>query len=258
MIGLVPTMGALHPGHLSLIENSKRNDDITICSIFVNPIQFNNPEDLEKYPSTIETDLQLLEKVGCDYVFLPDVSEIYGDKPLTTLDFGPLSSSLEGEHRPNHFSGVGIIVSKLFNIIQPQNAYFGQKDLQQYSIIKRMVYDLGFPIEIHLCPIVRSTKGLALSSRNMRLSEKHLAIAPIFFETLQEAIEIFKNEGSNQAISFAKQKLNGVDDIQTEYIKIIKTSDLSEVSKYSQEEQLAICGAIYLGDIRLIDNIIME
>lgn len=177
-IGFVPTMGALHAGHISLIERAKTENDLAVCSIFVNPTQFNNSDDLKKYPRTLERDCEMLRPVGCDVVFAPSAEEMYPSLPQLKMDFGTLETIMEGKFRPGHFNGVGIVVSKLFNIVKPDKAYFGLKDLQQVAVIRRMVQELSFDLEIIPCPTLRETDGLAMSSRNTRLSPEARALAP--------------------------------------------------------------------------------
>ncbi|MBA4057837.1 MAG: pantoate--beta-alanine ligase, partial [Marivirga sp.] len=179
-IGLVPTMGALHQGHISLINASKSRNSVTIATIYVNPTQFNNQSDLLKYPKTLAQDVEMLEKVGCDAVFCPDDGEMYEEKSIITLDFGYLDKVMEGKFRPGHFSGVALVVSKLFNIIQPDAAYFGQKDWQQFAIIRRLVGELKFSLSLFSAPILREPNGLAMSSRNLRLTEKQRENATVF------------------------------------------------------------------------------
>ena len=181
-LGFVPTMGALHRGHLSLIEASKAENDLTICSIFVNPTQFNNPQDLAVYPRTLQADCEMLESVKCDVVFAPNAHDMYLTLPNLKFDFGDLERVLEGKFRPGHFNGVGIVVSKLFNIIQPDSAYFGQKDLQQCAIINRLVKDLSYNLKLNICPTQRETDGLAMSSRNRNLTPEQRKNAPEIYK----------------------------------------------------------------------------
>ena len=189
-VGFVPTMGALHEGHLSLINRAKKDNDIVVSSVFVNPIQFNNPTDLEKYPRTPERDIEKLEQAGCDAVFMPSVDEMYPEKVEEHYDFGDLERVMEGACRPRHFNGVAIVVRKLFEIVTPDRAYFGEKDFQQLAIIKKMVQNLNMNLEIVPCPIIRENDGLAMSSRNVRLNETERAIAPQIFATLNDATSI--------------------------------------------------------------------
>ena len=205
-ISFVPTMGALHTGHLSLIEASKKQNDLTVCSIFVNPTQFNNAHDLSVYPRTLEADCQMLESIGCDAVFAPSAEEMYPQLPQIKFDFGDLERVMEGQFRPGHFNGVGIVVSKLFNIVQPDNAYFGQKDLQQCAIVNRLVKDLSFSLILNICPTQRETDGLAMSSRNRNLSPEQRNDAPHIYKALQKAADLLRKNKSSEAVkTFVKQ-----------------------------------------------------
>jgi pantoate--beta-alanine ligase len=254
-IGFVPTMGALHEGHLSLIQYSKRENELTVCSIFVNPTQFNQPEDLLKYPRTIEKDLAMLKKAGCDYVFMPSESEMYPSPLTLSMNFGRLETILEGAHRAGHFRGVGAVVAKLFNIIKPTNAYFGQKDLQQFLIIKQLVEQLNFDIKLKCCPIVREQDGLAMSSRNMRLTAEQRKIAQKIYEALQfTKNEIVKGKTLPHAQDTAIQFLNDLEVFEVEYLEIVDADTLDKPTG----QNLAICVAVRLGDIRLIDNLLIN
>lgn len=256
-VGLVPTMGALHRGHLELVSAARRENDVVVTSIFVNPTQFNNPEDLKKYPRTLETDLQLLEAENCDFVFVPDENEIYPEEPLTKIQFGYLNSIMEGAHRPGHFDGVGLVVSKLFNIVQPDRAYFGKKDLQQLTIIKKMVRDLNFDIEIIPYPIVREKDGLAMSSRNARLNDEERKEAPAIYRNL----ELISERLSKQETSVEAAKKSFVEEVDrhstlsTEYIEVVDTETLRPVENLVEGNNVSICVAVFAGNIRLIDNV---
>src|SRR5690554_1987653 len=255
-IGLVPTMGALHNGHLSLVENSKLNSDITVVSIFVNPTQFNSASDLEKYPRTVENDLALLEKAGVDYVFLPEIGEIYPFLIALKFDFGKLEKVLEGEYRPGHFNGVGIIVSKLFHIVQPTTAYFGQKDLQQVAIIRRLVKDLSFDIEIEVVPTKREDNGLAMSSRNALLQADGLKVAPLLFQSLTFAKdELLKGENWFEVKNKISQIFKEEPLAKLEYIELVKTDTMEVVSIIDETANYSLCIASYIGAVRLIDTI---
>ena len=191
-IGLVPTMGALHNGHIALISASKAQNSYTICSIYVNPMQFNNPADLQKYPRNLEQDVKLLEAAGCDVLFYPDNEEMYEGKSVLKFDFGDLDKVMEGKYRPGHFSGVALVVSKLFNIVNPDNAYFGQKDWQQFAVIQQVVTELKFGLTFHSIPTLRETDGLAMSSRNLRLNGMQRQQATVFYNALRLAKEKLK------------------------------------------------------------------
>lgn len=253
-IGLVPTMGALHIGHLSLIEKARKENDIIICSVFVNPIQFNNQEDLDKYPRDIEKDCLLLEDAGCDYVFSPSAEEVYAEKPTEKFDFGALETVMEGKMRPGHFNGVATIVSRLFNWINPTRAYFGEKDFQQLAIIKDMVRQLNSPVEIVPCPIVRESDGLAMSSRNMRLSEEKRAIASKINSILKKSVSMKENISLSQIKSFVKNEFSLLKDFELEYFELVDDATLQPVNQKG-ENGVVGCVAVWLGGVRLIDVI---
>ena len=256
-IGLVPTMGALHQGHLSLIKASKTQNDMTICSIFVNPIQFNNPQDLVVYPRTLEADCQMLEEENCEVVFAPNAQDIYPTLPNLKFDFGDLEQVMEGKFRPGHFNGVGVVVSKLFNIVQPNNAYFGQKDLQQCAIINRLVKDLSYNLKLNICPTQRETDGLAMSSRNRNLTAEQRKSAPEIYKSLQKAVELLKDKKSSQSVnSFIINLLNNIKGIEVEYFEISDFETLQPINELS-EGKTALCIAAFMGKTRLIDNIII-
>lgn len=257
-LGFVPTMGALHQGHLSLIQRSLAATGHTICSIFVNPTQFNNPEDLTKYPRSPEQDLAMLETAGCHTVFLPEVEEIYSTKPLIQFSFGPLETVMEGHFRPGHFSGVALVVSKLFNIVQPDVAFFGQKDLQQCRIIEQLVRDLSFNINIQIIPTVREADGLALSSRNQRLSPKGHQTALHLYQALQLAAAALKagadpKAAQNKGLSY----LQAVPELQPEYFCLADGGTLQELDTVQKGDQVALCTAAYVEGVRLIDNLLL-
>ena len=256
-IGLVPTMGALHQGHLELVKIAKQYSDVVVVSIFVNPTQFNNQEDFEKYPKTLDKDLELLDKSGVDYLFLPDTMEIYPSKTMLSIDFGQLDKILEGSFRPGHFNGVGIVVSKLLNIVKPHNAYFGQKDLQQVAIIKRLVLDLSFDVNIIVVPTVREEDGVALSSRNLRLDSASRQAARIISKTLFFAkSELLEGKPWLSIRKKVNQMFESESMAKLEYFELV-TSDTFYVLEDIKEEKnnVSICAAAYFGDVRLIDNI---
>lgn len=253
-VGLVPTMGALHEGHAELIKSSTFENEVTICSVFVNPAQFNNPQDLDNYPRTLEADLQFLDKLGCSAVFSPAVQEIYNREMSLKFDLGHIGEKLEGKHRPGHFNGVALIVSKLFNIVNPDRAYFGQKDLQQFKIIDLLVKDLSFGIELKCTPIVRDKNGLALSSRNMRLTNDGLKKAALLNQVLVESENYLVNGKSiNEVVSDADQLLNE-NDITLEYLELVDLETFESVKNKSDNNSVALCIAAYVEGIRLIDN----
>ncbi|MCU0467484.1 MAG: pantoate--beta-alanine ligase [Arcicella sp.] len=256
-VGLVPTMGALHQGHLSLIEASKNENQVTVCSIFVNPTQFNNAHDLAVYPRTLESDCEMLTSAGCDVVFAPTVEEIYPQLPNLKFDFGDLERVMEGTFRPGHFNGVGIVVSKLFNIVQPDGAYFGQKDLQQCAVINRLVKDLSFSLKLNICPTLRETDGLAMSSRNRNLSPEQRALAPHIYKALQKASQLLQEGTSGEAVKVAVQNyLSEIPAIALEYFEISNFDTLQPINELS-EGKTALCIAAFMGKTRLIDNVIV-
>lgn len=255
-IGFVPTMGALHEGHLELIKASKKSNKTTVCSIFVNPTQFNNPQDLEKYPRTTEQDIALLESVDCEVLFLPSVEEIYPTPNILTFDFGYQNSVMEGKFRPGHFSGVGVVVSKLFNIVQPHKAYFGQKDFQQCLIIKQLVQELFFPIELIIVDTKREADGLAMSSRNKRLNDEARAIAPKLYQTLQFAILQTAHSDVKEISLKCSQILNAIPLITVEYVEFVDWETGKIVESLQNGRKYGICIAAQVGEVRLIDNII--
>ncbi|MBA4848836.1 pantoate--beta-alanine ligase [Emticicia sp. BO119] len=256
-IGFVPTMGALHAGHISLIESSRKDNDLTVCSIFVNPTQFNNPEDLKKYPRTLEKDCELLEAAQCDVVFAPTAEEMYPALPKLKFDFGTLETVMEGKFRPGHFNGVGIVVSKLFHIVKPDKAYFGLKDLQQVAVIRQMVSDLSFDLTIVPCPTLREADGLAMSSRNMRLSAEARALAPHIHQLLELAKDkLLNRESSAHTQAFAEDYFRKYPEFELEYLEIADFDTLEPISQVNVPGKTAICMAAFLGGVRLIDNIV--
>ncbi len=258
-IGLVPTMGALHQGHLSLVQLSKRQYDATIATIFVNPTQFNNKEDLQKYPKTEVSDIALLTQISCDYIFIPTANEMYSKEPSLQLSFGYLENILEGKHRPSHFNGVGLIIMKLFGLIKPTGAYFGQKDLQQFRVISAIVRDFELPINLHLAPIIREKSGLAMSSRNRRLSKKDKLDASKIYVALQQAsLQLHQGLSIKEVMLNTTRFLNGEDGIKLEYFEIVDAETLQENVSLNDGDQLALCAAAYVAGVRLIDNIIID
>ncbi|MFC5412155.1 pantoate--beta-alanine ligase [Larkinella bovis] len=258
LVGLVPTMGALHAGHMALVDACKAQNDLTVCSIFVNPTQFNNPDDLARYPHTLEADCQLLEAAGCDFVFAPSVDEMYPSSPVLKLNFGELETVLEGAFRPGHFNGVGIVVSKLFHIVQPDRAYFGQKDLQQVAVVKRLIRDLGFQLELVRMPIVREDDGLAMSSRNRNLSPAERREAPALYQVLSHARAVLQNGGTLEAAKTAV--INNLQEhpvFRLEYFEIANADTLQPVEQLQAPGVTALCIAAYLGQTRLIDNLVL-
>lgn len=254
-IGLVPTMGALHQGHASLVERCVADNKISIVSLFVNPTQFNNKEDLEHYPRTPEKDHELLERLGVDYVFSPSVEEMYPEEDKRVFDFGQLDKVMEGEFRPGHFNGVAQIVSKLFDIVKPDNAYFGEKDFQQLAIVKDMVRQLQMPVNIIGMPIVRESSGLAMSSRNQRLSEEQKKNASEVYKVLNESKLMIYKFIPYELINYVSESINKVSGLKVEYFQIVDGDNLQPVTSWSDSDYIVGCIALFCGEVRLIDNI---
>jgi pantoate--beta-alanine ligase len=254
-IGFIPTMGALHEGHLSLIECAQKENDKTIVSIFVNPTQFNNLDDLEKYPRNEKEDIQKLETVNCSFVFIPTVEEMYPDSDNRHFEFNGLDTVMEGKHRPGHFRGVALIVSKLFMLIQPNKAYFGKKDFQQLAIINHInkAYLKDLQIEIVACDIIREPDGLAMSSRNERLSESERKSAGKIYSILKKYTERYNALDVNEIKSKVKYEINSLPELETEYIEIVDNKTLCKVDTIVPGRTTA-CIAVFAGKIRLIDN----
>lgn len=253
-IGFVPTMGALHEGHLSLIEKAKPENDIVVCSIFVNPVQFNNKEDFDKYPVQDDVDIELLKKYACDILFIPTVKEMYPEAPKQTFSFGQLENVMEGAFRPRHFNGVAIIVKKLFEIICPDKAYFGEKDFQQLMIILALVKQLNLDIEIVPCPIIREADGLAMSSRNVRLTEHQRAVAPQIYTLLRKCVErsAFASVAEVKAEFIAK--IIAFPEFKLDYFEIADENSLQPISGWDDSKNPRAFAAIFMDNVRLIDN----
>ena len=253
-IGFAPTMGALHQGHLSLYKAAKKENDEVISSIFVNPTQFNNPDDFQKYPKTLEKDLELLEKAGVDAVYVPNVEEMYPDGLNSKkYDFDGLENEMEGKYRPGHFDGVGTIVEELFRQVQPHNAYFGEKDYQQLAIIKKMVEKTKLPVKIHGVPTLREEDGLAMSSRNVRLTETQRKEATIIYETLTKVKEWFKVISLEEI----KQKVTDIfrnSNFELEYFVIADEEMLKEANAIDEDKEYRAFIVAYADTVRLIDN----
>jgi pantoate--beta-alanine ligase len=253
-VGLVPTMGALHEGHLSLIRASKATTDVTVCSLFVNPTQFNNPIDLEKYPRTPEKDIRLLESAGCDVLFAPEASTMYERPGVIHFDFGELDKILEGKFRPGHFSGVATVVSKLFHIVEPDQAFFGQKDYQQLQIVIRLVEELKFNIQVHGVPIVREPGGLAMSSRNQRLNDEEKKRALILHESLSDArSRLHAGKPWSEVQKEIVEKIGGIKDLQLEYFELARRDDITRSNNVGIGNGILLT-ACFVGPVRLIDN----
>lgn len=266
-IGLVPTMGALHEGHLSLIRRATKENDVAVVSMFVNPIQFNNKEDLEKYPRTIDADLKLVEGVeGTVFAFVPSVEEMYPEPVKQEYHFGPLEEVMEGPQRPGHFSGVAVVVRRLFDIAEPKRAYFGEKDYQQLAIIRNLIEQIHYDIEIVACPIVRADDGLALSSRNMRLSPAARAIAPAIYDTLQQAAEMAEYEDVDEVKEWVMSTLASFHEVnadqcpdglmfEPEYFEVVNARTLQPIEDWDEtgDDGAVGCIAVWLDGVRLID-----
>lgn len=254
-VGLVPTMGALHAGHASLVKRCVAENDITVVSVFVNPTQFNDKDDLVKYPRTLEADCKLLESVGAAYVFAPSVEEIYPVPDTRKFDFAPLDTVMEGKYRPGHFNGVAQIVSKLFDIVKPDSAYFGEKDFQQLAVIRQMVKQMQFKLDIVACPIVREEDGLALSSRNARLSANDRENALKISQTLFKS-RIFAAEHSvKETIAYVESEIENAQGLELEYFEIVDGNSMQPVVNWKDTEYAVGCITVYCGEVRLIDNI---
>jgi len=257
-LGFVPTMGALHDGHLSLIKKAKEENDLVVVSIFVNPTQFDNKDDLEKYPKTLKNDLELLQTVDCDFVFTPDVREIYQKNiTSTSFNFGGIENEMEGQFRQGHFDGVGTIVKRLFEIVKPNTAYFGEKDFQQLQIIKKLIEIEKLPIKIIGCAIHREKDGLAMSSRNARLTNEQREAAPFIYQTLKKVQKKFGTKNAKEVSKWVEEEFKKHPILELEYFIIADEDSLKEsVKKEKNNNQRAFIAA-YAGDIRLIDNLAM-
>lgn len=257
-IALVPTMGALHEGHASLVRRSVAENDITVVSVFVNPTQFNDKSDLQNYPRTLDADCKLLDEVGADIVFAPSVDEMYPEEDTRSFSFAPLDTVMEGACRPGHFNGVAQIVSKLFYAVEPDRAYFGEKDFQQLAIIREMVRQLALGVEIVGCPIVRESDGLAMSSRNTLLSkeerERALTISRALFKSLEHA----KANSLKETKEFVETAIRDANGLELEYYQIVDGNTLQEIAEWGDSEYVVGCIALFCGKIRLIDNIVYK
>lgn len=257
VIGLVPTMGALHEGHASLVKRSVAENDVTIVSVFVNPTQFNDKNDLKNYPRTLDADCKLLEQIGTDYVFAPSVKEVYPEPDTRCFSYPPIDTVMEGERRPGHFNGVCQIVSKLFYMTQPDVAYFGEKDFQQVAVIRAMVADLKLPIKLVACPIVREGSGLAMSSRNTLLTSQERITALNISRCLFESLEYSKSHTVCETQKKVVDELNAIEGLDVEYYHIVNGITLQEVTSWDDAEEIVGCITVFCGarPVRLIDNI---
>ena len=254
-IGLVPTMGALHDGHASLVERAVKENDVVVVSDFVNPTQFNDKNDLLKYPRTLEADCALLEKHGAKFVFAPSVEEIYPEPDTRQFSYAPLDTVMEGKYRPGHFNGVCQIVSKLFLIVEPDRAYFGEKDFQQLAIIREMVRKYPFNLEIVGCPIVREADGLALSSRNARLSAEQRIQALQISKTLFDSVEFAKLHTLAETKQYVEDRIAASEGLKLEYFEVVDGNTLQTVSSWEDSKYIVGCITVFCGEVRLIDNI---
>ncbi len=256
-IGLVPTMGALHAGHASLVRRSVADNDVTVVSIFLNPTQFNDKNDLARYPRTLDKDCELLEACGAQLAFAPSVEEAYPEPDTRHFSYPPTDAVMEGARRPGHFNGVCQIVSKLFSWVEPTRAYFGEKDFQQIAVIRRMVEDLGFGLEIVPCPVVREADGLAMSSRNTLLAPEERVIAPLIYAALKASQEFAKSHSVTATIQYVVNRINAVDGLDVEYFSIVDADSLLDVRAWDEAPSIVGCITVYCGSkpIRLIDHI---
>lgn len=254
-VGLVPTMGALHAGHASLVERAVKENDVVVVSVFVNPTQFNDKNDLKNYPRTLDADCALLERIGATVAFAPSVEEMYPEEDNRQFSFAPLDTVMEGACRPGHFNGVAQIVSKLFYAVEPDRAYFGEKDFQQLAIIREMVRQLGMELEIVGCPIVREEDGLAMSSRNTLLSEDERERALTISSTLFASVDFAKVNTLAATKAFVEDMINDTPGLELEYYQIVDGNTLQEIGEWSDSDYVVGCIALFCGNIRLIDNI---
>ena len=254
-IGLVPTMGALHEGHASLVKRSVEENDVTVVSVFVNPTQFNDKGDLERYPRTLDADCALLSSLGANYVFAPSVEEVYPEPDTRVFDFAPLDKVMEGVYRPGHFNGVAQIVSKLFMYVEPDRAYFGEKDFQQLAIIREMVRQLGFKLQVVGCPIVREKDGLALSSRNTLLTPEQRITALAISKTLFASLDYAKLHTLMETKQMVEQAIAGTEGLELEYYEVVDGNTLQPVVSWDDTDYIVGCITVYCGKVRLIDNI---
>jgi pantoate--beta-alanine ligase len=257
-VGFVPTMGALHSGHLSLVERAAHENKTVVVSIFVNPTQFNDAGDLERYPRNLEADMKLLEPAGCQLVFAPAVDEVYPEPDTRKFDFGELESVMEGKHRPGHFNGVAQVVSKLFNMVKPDKAYFGLKDFQQLAIIQAMVKHLNLPVHIVACPIIREKNGLAMSSRNELLSAVERENASVIFKILTEAKKQTSQKSVQDLTLWIAENINKNRFLSVEYVEIVNNENLQPVRSWDEKNIKVVCVAVFCGKVRLIDNMVLN
>lgn len=256
-VGLVPTMGALHEGHASLIRQSVAENQLTVVSVFVNPTQFNDPKDLQHYPRTFEADAQLIASLGGDVVFAPSVEEVYPQEDTRVFAYPPIDTVMEGARRPGHFNGVCQIVSKLFDMVSPDKAYFGEKDFQQIAVVRAMMRDLGYKFQLVPCPIVREESGLALSSRNALMSDEERVLATNIYRTLRESVDYAQSHTVTETQQFVVEQLNALEGLEVEYYEIVNDETLQPVTSWQYAPHIQGCITVFCGarPVRLIDNI---
>ena len=256
-VGFVPTMGALHEGHMSLVHQAVRENTVAVVSVFVNPIQFNNPDDFAKYPRTEEDDFKLLAEAGVDAVFAPTAEEMYPEKNTNCKEYelGNAAEVMEGKYRPGHFQGVARVLDILFRLVDPVRAYFGEKDFQQIAVVRNLVKNEGLKVEIVACPIKRASDGLALSSRNLRLTEDQRKLAPEIYATLKYSVSYSKEHSVQATRDTVVERLDAVPGMKVEYFEIVDARTLAPIEEWEESPWIVGCITVYLGDVRLIDNI---
>jgi pantoate--beta-alanine ligase len=258
-IGFVPTMGALHQGHLSLIKASRSENSITVCSIYVNPAQFNNPADLQKYPRSLDIDTELLKKAGCDVLFSPETHDMYESENILRFDFVGLDKVMEGRFRSGHFSGVALVVTKLFHIVEPDQAYFGQKDWQQFAIIRQLVRELKFNLKLKSVQTEREPDGLAMSSRNMRLTNTQRKKAVVLYQAITQACELLRRGSTIEEVKVnVKQIVENDPEIKLEYVEVADSENLKLLNSVEESTKPILCIAAFVGEVRLIDNMFLS
>lgn len=256
-VGFVPTMGALHEGHMSLVERAVKENPVTVVSVFVNPIQFNNPDDFSKYPRTEEEDFKLLAAAGVDAVFAPSAEEMYPDEKENPKEYalGNVAEVMEGKYRPGHFQGVARVLDILFRLISPRRAYFGEKDFQQIAVVRNLIKSEGIDVEIIACPIKRASDGLALSSRNARLNDEQRKLAPEIYATLKYSVEYSLQHSVQATHDTVVERIDAIPGMKVEYFEIVDARTLAPIDEWEESNWIVGCITVYCGDVRLIDNI---
>ncbi|MGQ1947334.1 pantoate--beta-alanine ligase [Geofilum sp. OHC36d9] len=257
-IGFVPTMGALHQGHLSLVKEAGRLCDVVVVSVFVNPTQFNNPDDLDRYPRDIEKDMALLRQTACELLFVPSVNEVYPEPDTRVFDFGSIDKVMEGQFRPGHFIGVAQVVSRLFDIVRPHKAFFGAKDFQQIAVVREMVRQLNMSVQVVDCPIIREEDGLAMSSRNLLLNDEQRKKAPLIARSLFDSCNFALANGVKETRQMVMDAINASNQLEVEYFEIVDGNTLQPVMLWDDSDYIVGCIAVYAGEIRLIDNVVYK